>query len=492
MSRLNQAPRRSWGYVVGENTRNNPQLVQTGRTQAKRLNNVFVADGQMGTGMRAMHGQPYLMQGDGLMDTISGIVNKGKTLAGKAQSLGTKASDLYTSEIGTTLRNLIPSSDESARPGFAGEKHAILKLANGKYGVANYMGPGTHLEARLKRGDPPRTMADRVAQAHDSRYALARSQKDVANADRVMIAKLRELQKKRLDSNVNIQMGLRPIQAKLHAESLGLVKPGSIATFGDSLKSPNKSLVENKLRELEQEGFGLPGDALRATLIKNRLKKGDKRRKKTGGNAGRGLTLPGGSLKLAGQGLTLPGGQIDINGLVKILSGLVSRKVLPMLLKKLGLPQMGSGKKAINSLLHMRMLRAMNNGASRKTPLTGTRNAIAGRGLDSAKLKSMAQEVAKTLLPILTQMAIRKMSGGRMETISGAQLKSEYENPSLMSRLSKSLASGAFSLFKKFLSSGAKGNGMSGAGFFNDFARGFKKGFLGVMKPALKVAPLLL
>ena len=488
-TRLNQAPRQSWGYVVGESNRNNPQLVQNGRTQAKRLRNVFIVDGQMGTGMHRMN---YQMQGDGLMDTISGIVNRGKALAGKAQTLGQKATDLYTSELGTTLRNLVPSSDDTARPAFAGEKHAILKLPNGKFGTANYMGPGTQLERRLKRGDPPRTMADRVAQAHDSRYALARSQKDVANADRAMIRKLKELQSKRLDSNLNIQMGLRPIQAKLHAESLGLVKPGSIATFGDSLKSSNRGMVEKKLRELEQEGFGLPGDALRAKLIKQRFKKSDKRRKKTGGNAGRGLTLAGGSLKLAGQGLTLPGGQIDINGLVKMLSGLVSRNVLPMLLKKLGLPQMGSGKKAINSLLHMRMLRALNNGASRKTPLTGTRNVIAGRGLDSAKLKSMAQAVAKTLLPIITQMAIRKMSGGRMETISGAQLKSEFENPSMMSRISKSLASGAFSLFKKFLASGAKGKGMSGAGFFDDFARGFKKGFMGVMKPALKIAPLLL
>ena len=67
---------------------------------------------------------------------------------------------------------------------------------NGKFGVANYMGPGTHLKERLARGDPPRTMEDRVAQAHDIRYALAKSQKDVAAADRKMIAKLKRMKAK--------------------------------------------------------------------------------------------------------------------------------------------------------------------------------------------------------------------------------------------------------------------------------------------------------
>jgi hypothetical protein len=36
--------------------------------------------------------------------------------------------------------NLIPPSDESARPSYPGERHALLKLPNGKMGIANYMG----------------------------------------------------------------------------------------------------------------------------------------------------------------------------------------------------------------------------------------------------------------------------------------------------------------------------------------------------------------
>lgn len=50
------------------------------------------------------------------------------------------ASKFASSEIGTKLKNAIPNSDATARPGFAGENHMILKLPNGKNGIANYMG----------------------------------------------------------------------------------------------------------------------------------------------------------------------------------------------------------------------------------------------------------------------------------------------------------------------------------------------------------------
>jgi hypothetical protein len=484
--RLNQGNRGSWGYQVSVSCAqsNIAKPVYTGR-QSQALKNVFIQNGQEGTGVYG---------GDGIMDSIRGIISSGVEKGKSLKKLGEKASDIYTGEIGTALRNLVPSSDENARSGFAGEKHAILKLPNGKFGVANYMGPGTHLEARLRRGDPPRTMSDKVAQAHDSRYALARSQSDVAAADRAMIKKLKEMQRKRQGNAMNIQMGLRPIQAKLRAEQLGLVKSGSIASFGDSLGTSGQSLVEGKLSQLEQEGFGLPGDVLKMKLL-HQMHARKRRAARVSG--GKKIAKRGGSLKLAGQGLGvaggglgLPGGAMDMKQLAKALAGCVSKQMLPMLLKKLGLPQMGNGK--LNTLMHMRMLRALNDGASRKTTMS-SKNAVVGRGKPPSKiqqLKSMAGSVSKALLPILINMAMKKMKGGRMETVS----MQELNNPTLMQRLSKSLATGAFNLFKKFISSGAsKGSGgMCGSGFFSDFARGFKKGFMGVMTPALKIAPLLL
>ena len=56
-----------------------------------------------------------------------------------------------------------------------------------------YMGPGTHLEKRLKRGDPGINRLDRIAIRHDIHYSQAKSLKDKQKADRVMIQSIDRL-----------------------------------------------------------------------------------------------------------------------------------------------------------------------------------------------------------------------------------------------------------------------------------------------------------
>ncbi|CAH3168042.1 unnamed protein product [Porites lobata] len=55
------------------------------------------------------------------------------------------------------------------------------------------MGPGTHLEKRLARGDPGINRLDKIAKAHDIDYARAKNLKDKWTADRKMIAKIDKL-----------------------------------------------------------------------------------------------------------------------------------------------------------------------------------------------------------------------------------------------------------------------------------------------------------
>ena len=55
------------------------------------------------------------------------------------------------------------------------------------------MGPGTHLEKRLARGDPIINRLDRIAKAHDIDYGKAKDWKDNWAADRKMIAKIDQL-----------------------------------------------------------------------------------------------------------------------------------------------------------------------------------------------------------------------------------------------------------------------------------------------------------
>ena len=56
-----------------------------------------------------------------------------------------------------------------------------------------YMGPGTHLQKRLARGDPGINRLDRIAKGHDIDYGKAKELKDKWAADHKMIAKVDKL-----------------------------------------------------------------------------------------------------------------------------------------------------------------------------------------------------------------------------------------------------------------------------------------------------------
>jgi hypothetical protein len=207
-------------------------------------------------------------------------LTKAYSLAKTGAELGSKALSAYSSQTAKDLINYLPSSDSNARPGFAGEQHMVLKLANNRPGVANYAGPGTQLEKRLVRGDPPRSGVDAAAQAHDIRYALARNTEDQHVADRKFID---ALSNPKLDSAVNRLPAREMIRAKMTGEKLGVFKPNQFAQIG--LENPNhRPMMEAQLGKLQQKGLGASFQQL-----------------------GTGLKLAGqgdgGALKLAGQGL---------------------------------------------------------------------------------------------------------------------------------------------------------------------------------------------
>jgi hypothetical protein len=160
--------------------------------------------------------------------------------------------DIYASKAGTYIRNRIPASDAGARPAYPGEKHAIQILSNGKFGTANFMGPGTHIEERIKRGDPPRTPSDKVAMAHDIRYAL---HEDVRDADNHMVRKLTEMQNSGVGNSANISIGKNLIRAKMAAENIGLMNRNQFIADKPT-SGPEAAMLRAKLTELEQEGFG--------------------------------------------------------------------------------------------------------------------------------------------------------------------------------------------------------------------------------------------
>ena len=68
-----------------------------------------------------------------------------------------------------------------------------------------YMGPGTHLEKRLKRGDPGINRLDRIAKQHDIDYSHARSHQDKWKADDKMIRAIQALPGKKTWTEAFVQ-----------------------------------------------------------------------------------------------------------------------------------------------------------------------------------------------------------------------------------------------------------------------------------------------
>jgi len=63
-----------------------------------------------------------------------------------------------------------------------------------------YMGPGTRLEKRLKRGDPGINRLDRISKQHDIDYSKSKSLRDKHKADRVMIKRIERLPGKKTNT----------------------------------------------------------------------------------------------------------------------------------------------------------------------------------------------------------------------------------------------------------------------------------------------------
>ena len=151
----------------------------------------------------------------------------------------------------------------------SGEKHAIIyDPIKKKYRAANYIGPSTDLLTRLKSKNKdesePIVKADKVAQAHDIRYTLSKDIKGIKDADNKMVNKLKSLRKNKEDIAFNTIPAQLGIQAN---QLLSKILPDKyfdkfINYMTDYKKSNNeltnddKILLDEKLKELESEGYG--------------------------------------------------------------------------------------------------------------------------------------------------------------------------------------------------------------------------------------------
>jgi hypothetical protein len=161
--------------------------------------------------------------------------------------------------IDATANMLLSNKHIRALPN---EKHQIIYLPDGTYNSARYSGPGTQLETRLKRGDKPRSYEDTVAEAHDLRYALAQTEADVRTADSKMVQLIVQGRRSGKDSNFSLNQA-EFLKAKILLEDKLGVPKSWFASYGREGKSQNViDLYQNKLNEIQQQGFGVSGQGI--------------------------------------------------------------------------------------------------------------------------------------------------------------------------------------------------------------------------------------
>ena len=436
------------------------------------------------------------MTGSGIMDIVKNIYNTGKKLLPVAEKA-------YTSDVGTALRNLIPASDDTARPGFPGEKHMLLKLKNGKTGVANYMGPGTEISKRLARNDPGRTKSDKVAKLHDIQYRLSQNStntdeqlKKVRSADNRMIGSLKRLNDTGGDSQRNIQAGLRLIQLKTIAEDTGALDPSKFAGPLEKLSNSELHLLNSNEMKLEQQGLG-PGQELKAKLLKKLKNKAGQNKK--GGklvlpNASNGLsasrTLPDTQTYNLNQGKLSGAGSLLKK---QSLKNIVMDNIVPIMLKDLGIKKTSLNKTKLDKVVK----ECLKN--PKKCNLTNN------------KLQSISKKLGKKLIPIIVDA---KIKSGTVSQQSGKGIINTVKKES--NKLQDALGKAIFKGVKAYLNHGSKARGLKpmfgsgiecknelqGKGLFDFVEKGFnkfKKGITKTFKPLgkqivkgfKKVAPIL-
>lgn len=179
----------------------------------------------------------------------------------------------YTGKAATSIKNQFMTGAKA----FQGETHAILKKPEGGIRLANFAGPGTKIIERLKRGDQPISPVDEAAEAHDIRYTLARTAKDVRDADQKLINRLAEMKRKNIDNPFNRTMIGTPIVAKMKLENVGLRNPLKNIDLNSVISPLDRKMLDEKLGQLVQKGSGetppLPGMKLQEMLNKKPNKK---------------------------------------------------------------------------------------------------------------------------------------------------------------------------------------------------------------------------
>lgn len=179
-------------------------------------------------------------------------------------------SDLVFGKIGATVSNELQKrfgKNPDARPIAPGEKHIVLPT---DFGLtrANFAGPGTRVNQRVKRGDVgvdgPRGI-DSISKTHDIDYVNARKESDIRKADRKMVSAVRSSTANKKIRNVVIAA----LKAKMAGEDSGA---WDVNKFTESV--PPEGIGKGPASRLLKEVIRKQKKCIKKTRKRNRKRKG--------------------------------------------------------------------------------------------------------------------------------------------------------------------------------------------------------------------------
>ena len=160
--------------------------------------------------------------------------------------------------------NLAKEISTSSKAEYDGEMHGMLELPDGTFKRAQYMGPGTRIDLRLKLGQEGLTPIDKESLAHDLRFTLLKGtpeeqKQQIRKADNKFNEKIAEFRSKKTDSEFNLKQA-DLIKVKNRIEDSNSMIHDAVYKMhkrkSDIDESPPMMLMyENKLTQLANAGY---------------------------------------------------------------------------------------------------------------------------------------------------------------------------------------------------------------------------------------------
>ena len=180
----------------------------------------------------------------------------GQKALNTVKTIGQKVNQCFQHPVNTLLG--IDDSNKLLK----GEMHGILKLKDGTFQNARFMGAGTAIHERYRQDGL--SEVDKISKAHDLRFELLDEgkniQEQIREADNKFLKKLDHARKNKLDNDFNLNQA-ELIRLKTKIEDTAKPIHNFITEFhtrktdNDKYRKQNRDAYLQELNKLEFEGY---------------------------------------------------------------------------------------------------------------------------------------------------------------------------------------------------------------------------------------------